>query len=171
MLVGMKEVGELLNEMRAVGVISEYALFGAIAQMRYTQAVATLDADILIAVPSLERLDVLKPVYDFCAAKGFRAEGEAIRVGAWPVQFIPVFNALTREALEQAEDGAFEGVPFRVVRADHLAAIALSTGRAKDHARIVSLLESGSVSREDITQLAARHGLADAWRRFQSRYL
>ena len=34
--------------------------------------------------------------------KGYTLEGESVRVGAWLVQFIPVFSPLTREALEQA---------------------------------------------------------------------
>ena len=42
----MKEVAQLLNEMRGEGVITDYALFGAVAQMRYTEPVATLDADV-----------------------------------------------------------------------------------------------------------------------------
>lgn len=171
MLSGMRAVAELLNAMREAGVISEYALFGAIAQMRYTEPVATLDAHVLVAVPSPEKLDALKPLYEFCAARGHRPEGGAVRVGAWPVQFIPVFSPLTQEALEQAETADFEGVPFRVVRADHLAVIALSVGRAKDYARILGLLESGSVSREQVARLAARHGLAEAWARFEARFL
>ena len=169
--MGMKEVAELLNAMRDAGVISEYALFGAIAQMRYTEPVATLDADVLVAVPSPQTLELLKPIYEFCVARGHRPEGEAIRVGAWPVQFVPVFSRLTQEALEEAESADFEGIPLRVVRADHLAVIALSVGRAKDFARILGLLESGSVSREQVARLAAGHGLADAWTRFETRFL
>lgn len=167
----MKNVAQLLNEMRAAGVVSDYALFGAVAQMRYTEPVATLDADVLVALPSSEGLDVLIPVYEFCAAKGYRPEGEAVRVGAWPVQFIPVFSPLTREALEQADTADFEGEPFRVVRADYLAVIALSVGRAKDFTRILALLEAGSVTPEDIVALAERHRLAEAWKRFKTRFL
>jgi hypothetical protein len=167
----MREVAQLLNAMRDAGVIQEYALFGAIAQMRYTEPVATLDADVLVAVPEPQSLDVLKPLYEFCAARGHRPEGEAVRVGAWPVQFLPVFSPLTQEALEQAETADFEGIPLRVVRPDHLAVIALSVGRAKDFARILALLEVRSVTREQVARLAARHGLADAWRRFGVRFL
>jgi len=160
----------LLNAMRDSGVIADYALFGAAAQMRYTEPVATLDADVLVEVPSAERLDPLAAVYRFCADRGYQPEGEAVRVGAWPVQFIPVFNPLTQEALEQADTADFEGVPFRVVRADFLAVIALSVGRAKDLTRILALLESGSVSRDEIATLAKRHGLSDAWQRFEARF-
>lgn len=157
--------------MREAGVIENYALFGAAAQMRYTEPVATLDADVLVGVSATEALDVLRGIYEFCAARDLPAEGEAIRVGAWPTQFVPAFSPLTREAMEQAETADFEGEPFRVVRADYLAVIALSVGRAKDFARLLALLESGSVSREAIGRLAARHGLTEAWRRFESRFL
>ena len=161
----------MLNEMQRVGVIRDYALFGATAQMRYTEPVATLDADVLVAVASADRLDLLGDIYKFCTAKGYAPEGEAIRVGAWPTQFVPAFSALTQEAMEQAVTADFDGVALRVVRADHLAVIALSVGRAKDLTRILALLESGSVSREDLEHLAARHGLADAWRRFEHKFL
>ncbi len=167
----MKEVAQLLNALRAAGVIVDYALFGAVAQMRYTQPVATLDADVLIAVPSPERLDVLATVYQFCAKKGYHAEGEAVQVGEWPVQFIPVFDALTREALEWAETTDFEGIPLRVVRADHLAVIALSAGRAKDFTRILALLESESVTPDGIASLAGRHRLTETWEQFTKRFM
>ncbi len=157
--------------MRADGVISEYALFGAAAQMRYTEAVATLDADVLVAIPPTERLDILGPIYAFCATKGYVPEGEAIRVGAWPVQFIPAFSPLTDAAIRNAETADYEGVPFRVVRADYLAVLALSVGRAKDFARVLALLEAGSVSRDRITDLARQHGLGEVWQRFERRFL
>lgn len=167
----MKEVATLLNDLRGERVITEYALFGAVAQMRYTEPVATLDADVLVVVPSPERLDVLTPIYEFCARRGYALEGESVRVGAWPVQFIPVFSPLTQEALEQADTAEFEGVAFRVVRADYLAVIALSVGRAKDFTRILALLESESVTPAGIALLTQRHGLSDAWTRFKTRFL
>ena len=167
----MKELAQLLNEMQRAAVIRQYALFGAVAQMRYTEPVATLDADVLVAVPAADRLDALSGIYEFCAARGYRPEGEAIRVGAWPAQFVPAFSPLTQEAMEEAAIADFEGVPFRVVRADYLAVIALSVGRAKDFTRILALLESGSANRESIGSLATRLSLADAWHRFENRFL
>lgn len=170
-MAGVKEVAKLLNAMREAGVIADYALFGAAAQMRYTEAVATFDADVLVAVPSSERLDVLRPLYEFCAQHGWHPEGEAVRVGAWPVQFIPIFSPLTQEAVALAEAADFDGVPLRVVSACHLAVIALSVGRGKDFARILALLEAEAVRAERVAELATRHGLADAWARFQRRFL
>jgi len=43
--------------------------------------------------------------------------------------------------------------------------------RPKDFARILALLEAGSVLPQQIAGLAARHGLADAWKRFEARFL
>ncbi len=166
----MRELARLLNDMQAAGVIESYALFGAMAQMRYTEAVATIDADVLVAVASPERMDVLAEIYEFCAGRGFLAEGDAIRVGAWPVQFVPVFSELTREAMKHADTADFEGAPLRVVGADYLAVIALSVGRAKDYARILALLESSSVTRDGLARLAARHGLSAAWSLFEARF-
>ena len=166
----MKAVAQLLNEMCSSGVIQNYALVGAAAQMRYTEPVATLDADVLVAVSQPDRLDVLGDIYAFCAARGYLPEGEAIQVGPWPTQFVPVFTELTREAMDQAETADFDGVPFRVVRAVHLAVIALSVGRAKDLTRILSLLESGAVTRQEIGLLAARHGMSAVWQQFEVKF-
>jgi hypothetical protein len=167
----VREVAALLNAMRDSGVITDYALFGATAQMRYTEPVATLDADVLVAVPAPDRMDTRGPIYEFCRTRGFEPEGESVRVGAWPVQFVPVFSQLTRDALAAAETADFDGVPFRVVSAVYLAVIALSVGRAKDFARVLALMESGAVTRAEVGLLAAREGLADAWNRFCTRFL
>ena len=166
----MKELAILLRHMLSEGIITAYALFGAIAQMRYTEAVTTLDVAVLIDVPEPDRLDPLSRVYEFSARRGYQSEGEAVRVGAWPAQFVPVFSELTREAVERAEEAELEDVRVRVVTAAHLAVIALSVGRDKDHLRVLSLLEAGCVTRQEVELLADRHGLADRWQRFEARF-
>src|SRR3989442_3606713 len=107
--------------MRESGTITDYALFGALAQIRYTEPVATLDADVLVGLPDDKRIDALADIYKFCEQKGFLPEGEAIRIGACPVQFIPVFNRLSDAAMKQADTADFDALPFRVVQPPHLA--------------------------------------------------
>jgi len=167
----MREVAQLLNDMLRAGVIGNYAMFGAVAQMRYTQPVATLDADVLVSPPAMQDINVLDPICHFCRSRGYNPEGEAILVGDWPVQFIPAFSRLTEEAIDRAETGEIGGLPLRVVRADYLAAIALSVGRAKDFARVLSLLEADAVSSNDIERLCARHDLLSQWQQFCRRFL
>lgn len=167
----MKEVAELLNSMLEEELIQDYALFGAVAQMRYTEAVPTLDADVLVSLPPAQGLDILSPIYRFCETKGYRPEGEAVVVGDWPVQFIPVFSPLTEEALKEAEADEIDGIRVKVVRADYLAVLALSVGRHKDHLRILALLDSGWTSGKAITRIADRHGLLDKWEQFKRKFV
>ena len=110
----MREVASLLNDMVEARIIHSYAVFGAVAQMRYTQAAATMDADVLIVTLEADRIDMPGAVDRYCQSRGYMPEGEAIRVGEWPVQFIPVFNAVTEEAVRHAEIGEIDGVPVRV---------------------------------------------------------
>ena len=166
----MQRVARLLLDMVSAGVITDYAVFGAVAQMRYTEAVSTMDADILIGLSERPGLDILKPIYDYCVSKGYSPEGEAVRVGDWPVQFIPAFSPLTAEAMREAEIVEIEGVPLRVVSANYLALIALSTGRPKDYARVLALVESGSVSLDGLVHLAKQHGLSGHLQRFIARF-
>lgn len=166
----MKEVAKLLQEVKISGIIQNYALFGAVAQMRYTEPVATLDADVLVILSDDTGLDVLAPIYSYCRKCGYVPEGEAILVGKWPVQFVPTFSPLTEEAVREAETGDIAGVPVRVVSAVHLAVIALSVGRPKDHLRILALIEADATPEEEIEKLAARHNLTAQWSVFKRRF-
>jgi hypothetical protein len=58
-----------------------------------------------------------------------------------------------------------------VMSAEHLAAIALSTGRAKDHSRILQFLEQNAVDRTKMNTVLQRHGLSSKWKQFEQRFL
>lgn len=167
----MKVVAQLLNGLKSAGIIQDYAIFGAVAQMRYTEPVATFDTDVLVLLGANPGLDALSRIYGHCKARGYLPQGEAVMVGEWPVQFMPVFSALTNEAVDEAEVGEIEGEPVRVVGATHLAVIALSVGRAKDHIRILALIEAGAATAAEIGRMADRHGLSKDWTKFQDRFL
>jgi hypothetical protein len=92
-------------------------------------------------------------------------------IAGWPVQFLPAANALVEEALAQAVERDVAGTPVRVFTAEHLAAIALQTGRARDKARLLQFIESGALDPEQFQAIIARHGLAEAWRRFENQFL
>ncbi len=98
-------------------------------------------------------------------------DGERIVVGDWPVQFQPPHNALEQEALTEAVETEVDGARTRVLGAEHLAAIALETGRAKDFARIVQFLEQDALDADTLHQILVRHGLLDKWERFKRKYL
>jgi hypothetical protein len=98
-------------------------------------------------------------------------EGEYILVAGWPVQFLPAANPLLLEALEQAVEKDVGGVPARVLTAEHLAAIAIQTGRAKDKARLLQFVEAGVLDTARFQDVVTRHGLAAAWPQFEQQFL
>ena len=55
--------------------------------------------------------------------------------------------------------------------AEHLMAIALQTGHAKDHARLVMYAEAGIADVDRLRDILARHSLRDAWAKFENRFL
>ncbi len=156
------------------GVIGSYAVGGAVGATFYLEPVATLDVDIFVHLsPSSagSALLALTPVYEYLLPRGFSAEGEYIRIGAWPVQFLPPAGPLEDEAIAGARTVAVEEIPVRVMTAEHLVALALSTGRAKDFSRILQFIEAGALDTAVLDDIFARHGLLPKWEQFGRRYL
>ncbi len=87
------------------------------------------------------------------------------------MQFLPAADALDREAITEAVRTEVEGVPTRVMKAEHLVAIALRTGRAKDYARIVQFIEQGAVNTNGLKAILDRHGLTQRWQQFERKYI
>jgi hypothetical protein len=98
-------------------------------------------------------------------------KGECVTIAGWPVQFLPPTGPLVEEALAEAAVADVEGVPARVFRAEHLAAIALQTGRAKDKARLLQFIEEGALDEIRFQDIVQRHDLVDAWARFERQFL
>jgi hypothetical protein len=138
--------------------------------MKEVAAFLTEDADVLVEVPGEHGQDVPAPIHAYCRSRGLSAQGQWIRVGSWPVQFIPPYSRITEAALREAVVEDFEGVPLRVVRADFLAMIALDSGRPKDFDRIIRMMEAGAIGLDGLQKLAERHGLSAKLRAFRSRY-
>jgi hypothetical protein len=98
-------------------------------------------------------------------------ECEYIVVAGWPVQFLPPGTPLVEEALKESVERDVDGTPARVFTAEHLAAIALQTGRAKDKARLLQFIEAGALDTARFQAILARHGLVDVWRKFERQFL
>lgn len=95
---------------------------------------------------------------------------EMIVIEGWPVQFLPVYDALTEEALARAIEAEFGSTPARVLSAEHLAVIMLETGRPKDHARLLQFFEFDALDRAALEDIVARHGLTARWESFRRRF-
>ena len=74
-------------------------------------------------------------------------------------------------ALATAVERNVEGTPARVFSGEHVTAIALETGRAKDKARVLQFLEAGVLDRERLREILRRHGLTGDWQQFERQFL
>ena len=161
----MKRTLEVLNELEREGVFTRYAIGGAMAATFYTEPVLTFDLDVFVLLQSSATgLVSLAPIYDALRTRGYKEEQECILIEGVPVQFLPAYNALIEEALAQAREIDYEGVPARVVRAEHLIAICLQTGRAKDRARVAMLREQAHLDHELLADILNRHQLEETWK-------
>jgi len=169
----MRATLEVINRMQADGVIGKYAIGGAVGATFYLEPSATLDIDIFISLktPSDSSLITLSPIYDYLASRGCKVEREYIVIEGWPVQFLAVSDALDEEALAQAVETEVEAVRTWVMTAEHLVAIALRTGRAKDFTRLLQFVESGVIQSHKLDEILKRHGLLAKWEQFGDRYL
>ena len=103
---------------------------------------------------------------EHCTAEAAKTEDRAQRF------------ALAREARELAVaagdlslaiktiDELQGSVRTRVLRPEHLAAIALRVGRPKDLVRITQFLEENAVEHSALCDVVERHGLKNAWQLF-----
>jgi len=168
----MKATLEVINRMRTDGVIGKYAIGGAVGATFYLEPSATLDIDVFVSFQTApgSSLITIAPVYTYLTSHGYKAEGEYMVIEGWPVQFLSPGDALTEEALEQAIETEVEGVRTWVMTAEHLAAIALKTGRPKDCARILQFIESGILDTNRLDSILSQHGLLAKWEQFGRRF-
>ena len=169
----MKAAIEAINRMQADGIIDKYAIGGAVGATFYLEPAATLDVDVFVILPTAPGglLLSLSPIYDYWKARGGTVEDEYIVISGWPVQFLPANNELELEALAEAVPTTVEDVGTWVLTAEHLAAIALRTGRPKDHNRILQFIGEGAVDRKRLQTIVERHHLNERWKQFERRFL
>lgn len=169
----MKETLAAINQMQADGIISHYAIGGAVGATFYLEPAATYDLDIFVILPATDtgRLKSLAPIYEYLKARGATVEHEHIVIGGWPVQFLVPSNNLEREAVAGSLPTKVGGVDTWVMPEEHLVAIALQTGRTKDYLRILQFIEQRAVNMTMLQAIIERHGLTEKWKQFESRFL
>ncbi len=167
----MKETLRVLNQMVKAGVVSDYAIGGAVAAIYYLEPFDTADIGIFVQVETTgNALTILAPIYEFASARGYKIRDEFIYIEGLPVQFLPVFNLLTDEAVSKAQTIKVARIETRIMRAEHLVAIMLDTGRTKDYLRINMFLEQGALNKRSLNAILRRHGLLQKWKDNEYRF-
>lgn len=168
----MEKVIQVLNRMHADGIIEGFAIGGGIAAIRYLEPYLTDDIDVFISpvVIGPNGLVSFGRIYEYLEELGYTTEREYIRIEGWLVQFVPASESVQVEAVAQADRVALGGEYTPIFSSEHLAAELLRSGRLKDHTRVVALLESEQMDMEVFRDIISRHGLAEKWKEFATRY-
>ena len=165
----MDKALKVIEEIARQGIIKTYAIGGGIAATYYIEPLLTYDLDIFF-IPIKGGLDLLSPIYDYCGERGFGNKDEAILIEGFPVQFIPAYNDLVHEAVENASTLQYRDVEARVVTAEYLAAIALQTGRAKDRERVIRLLDEADIDRTVLNRILDSFGLTERLTKLEQQF-
>ena len=161
----MERTLKILNELEQSGVLSRYAIGGAMGATFYVEPILTFDLDIIVLLPETQGgLLTLTPLYGALRARGYAEEGECVVIEGVPVQFLPAYNPLLEEALREARDMPYQDSATRVLRVEHLLAICVQTGRAKDRERIRLIREQATVDHEYLAGILRRHRLEGRWK-------
>jgi hypothetical protein len=120
----MEKTLQVLNDLERAGVVRRYAIGGAMGATFYVEPVLTFDLDVFVVLPQTSGgLLTLAPLYEALRVRGYREEKECVNIEGVPVQFLPAYNALLEEALEEARETRYEATTTRVLRAEHLLAL------------------------------------------------
>jgi hypothetical protein len=164
---------KVINQMQADGVIGKYAIGGAVGATFYIEPASTYDLDIFIRFEKApgSPLVSLDPIYEYLQKRGHKVEGTHIMIEGWPVQFLPADDDLSGEALLQAVEKDVTGTKAWVMKAEHLMAIALRTGRGKDLIRLEQFVRYKAFDENELSRILARHKLLEKWQRFVDKYI
>lgn len=163
----MERTLKVLNELERKGLFARYAIGGGVGAIFYMEPFLTYDLDVFVVLPARAGgLLTLGPLYAALRQDGYLEEDECVNIEGVPVQFLPAYNSLVEEALAEAREVHYEQTPTRVLRAEHLVAIMLQTGRAKDRQRFSAFLRETDLDRNTLKDILQRHQLVDRWQQW-----
>lgn len=161
----MKKALQIINKLKSEGLIEDYAIGGGVGTMYYTEPITTYDMDIFITIKDEgQGIILLTPVFEYLKDKGYKWSGEHIILDDYPVQFI-VADDLEKDAVRNARDITYQGVKTKVMGPEHLIAILLRAGRAKDILKVGMILEQYSVDKKRLSAILTKYKLKEKYRK------
>lgn len=156
----LAEVFRALNKLEHEGIIQKYAIAGATAFLFYTEPVRTYDLDVFIFLPSQDSFIVsLEPLYNDLRKLGYTFDAEHVMMYDTPVQFLPAYNELAEESVEEAIEHDYDGIPVRVISPEYLIALAFQTGGKHRQVRAEVLLEEDIIDRQKLASILLAHNI------------
>jgi hypothetical protein len=134
----MVEVIKAMNELRAKGLIKDWALGGGTAFNFYAEPRYTVDVDIYVTVKGNTELT---EVYRYLEKKGYKWEQLYIVIDEIPVNLFPAnIHPLIEEAIRCAKMVQIYNQPIKIFTIEYLIATFLLAFRQKDKERILELI-------------------------------
>ncbi len=156
----MEKTLAVINQLKEQGVINDYAVCGGMAAMFYMEPVLTYDLDIFCVLAGEEKgLNILAPIYKWADRAGYKTFKEHLLIEGLPVQFLPVYNDLVKESVENAVEKKIGLVKTRVVAPEYLVAIMLQTSRKKDAINAGKMLGEAKLNKRALLKILKKHGL------------
>ena len=169
--MSIRKTIELINRLETEGVINRHAVGGAVGATFYLEPVATVDVDVFVAFREQGGLIMNHNLFRV-SQSSWRANGRRIRrCRRMARSVLPAEIPLLAEAIKHAVEKDVEGTEVRVFTAEHLAAVALQTGRAKDKARLLQFVEGKVLDMDNFKSILSRHGLEEKWKQFEKQFL
>jgi hypothetical protein len=155
----------ILNRLEAEGIVTRYAIGGAMAAVFYIEPLLTFDLDVFVLLPLLpEGSSALATVHSKLGSWGYSLEQNCVLIEGVPVHFLPAFDALAEEAVRDSVLLPYgEPSMARVVRPEYLIAICLHSGRGKDRERVRLLRQLARVDTAALASILGRHQLIHRW--------
>jgi len=164
----------IVNQLKEEGVISAYAVGGAIGALFYIEPTQTQDIDIFVHLnPKPGSLLVtIEPILDRLEELGFTLwEEDKVVVAGWPIQFLPATKAIEIEAIAHAKpEPLADGIVAFVPPAEYLMAMAIDLGRPKDMIRLQCFYEQRVFDPNQLDALLEKHQLSSKWQRYLSQF-
>ena len=167
----MEETLKVVNTMVEKGIIRGYAIGGGMAAAYYGEPTLTYDLDLFVYFTSEDDdLRLLEPVYKYLIDLGYEAVDEGIMIEGIMVQFLPPYNALIKDALDNAASVMYNETETKFISLEHLIAVMIQTSRPKDKLRLLNLLaimkdpdSNANPDYNELDKILSDHDLKEKW--------
>ena len=114
----------------------------------------------------------LDAIYEFAKRKGFSFDHEFISIYGWLVRFVEASHSpLWTEAIENADIIKINEADAPVIDKEHLVAMWLYAGRAKDYQKIAMFYEAGFLNETKLSGILEKHDLTAKWNKEKWRFI
>ncbi len=160
--------------MKRAGIIEKYAIGGAFAAILHYEPISTIDLDIFFFLSEKNDSPILSlnAIYEFAREKGFSFDHEFVSIHGWLVQFVEASHSLLwTEAIEKADLIKIEDKNAPVIDKEHLVAMWLYAGRAKDYQKIAMFCEAEFLDEAKLFGILEKHDLTAKWNKEKWRFI